>query len=167
MGGRTLKVWTQTLIIYKFCFSIFNQGIWALGSENTSGVSGSLGLPSPVSLLEDGESVGPRVEDLGGAWGVSKGGCWGCGSLRLFCWLLCWGPDQKSSPLSEPWRLLCCHGDYCLGSNPFLLLSTKIVWETVRSFSSMKDDARWCIWMASMDDLMVIQPPKMICPRTV
>lgn len=50
-GGRTLKIWTQTLIIYRFCFSIFNQGIWALGSdENILGVSGSLGLPSPVSV---------------------------------------------------------------------------------------------------------------------
>lgn len=26
---------------------------------------------------------------------------------------------------------------------------------------------RWCTWVASMDDLVVIQPPKMICPRIV
>lgn len=103
-GGRTLKIWTQTLIIYRFCFSIFNQGIWALGSdENILGVSGSLGLPSPVSLLEYGWECGTQGGDLGGAWGVSKGGCWGCGSIRLTILLiLCWSPDQKSSPLSEP-----------------------------------------------------------------
>ena len=110
-GWENLEAWKQALIIYRFHFSVFQPGCLGSGAWwEHLGVAGAPGLPGLASLSSVAGSVGPRAEDLGGAWGVSRGGCWGCESPRLTRCFLCWGPGQKSRPLG--WAsLLCCHGD--------------------------------------------------------
>lgn len=122
-------------------------------------MAGALGLPSLASLLNVAGSVGPRAEDLGGAWGVSKGGWGGCESPKLTLLLLpVLGSRSEVQSLGMnqfallPWRR------HCLSPDPSLPLPGEIVWEAVGPFHPWKMLYSTHSWVASVDDLGVIEP---------